>query len=198
MRAVAAPRSSSEHEDGARSRSPLKRRSCHEPWHEESNPEPWSAKVPTRVDYQSTRFIRPAATHGGANAMRGGRTRRICVPAERARHAVALVNEQEHAGNWRTVLLWVVRRQLVVSGGRGAHGYAECGCDATWKLAAMLSALLAALERLFGRPRAPRTTSPHERAHEIPGHEPSRLICLGPKTVVFSVFICTWTKDRRT
>ena len=59
--------------------------------------------------------------------MRGGRARRICVPAERARHTLALVNEQEHAGNWRTVLLWVMRRQLVVSGERGARWYAEGG-----------------------------------------------------------------------
>ena len=57
MRAAAAPRSSSEHEDGARSTSPLKRRSCRGPRHEESNPEPEPAKVPTRVDNQSTGFM---------------------------------------------------------------------------------------------------------------------------------------------
>ena len=46
------------HEYGARSRSPLKRRSCRGPRHEESNPEPEPAKVPTRVDNQSTGFVR--------------------------------------------------------------------------------------------------------------------------------------------
>ena len=45
-------------EDDARSRSPLQRRSCSGPRHEESNPEPEPAKVPTRVDNQSTGFMR--------------------------------------------------------------------------------------------------------------------------------------------